>query len=578
MHLYWQRLYGLTVIRMRLIAIFLLVVALALPVSGSAPPAITAWSNNKTNNATLSLTVNISEFVRFNATADLTIDTWNWFKDDVYQSNNFDNFNTSFTAGAHTVKVSATNNTNGTSDTIAWSVTVPAIGGAPNVTSWGNNKTNNGSLNLTINTSEAVRFNATTNQTIDAWNWYKDDVNQPNNFDNLTTNFTAAGTHTIKVSATNNTNGTSTSITWTVTVQAPAGAIAPRILSWGNNKTNNSDLNLAINASETVKFNFTADQTLTSWLWKLNKNSLSNPSDTLTYTFNNKGLYRVAASGSNANGSTQTIDWNVTVKEKEGRKKNATLLTWFPQVVDYVYVNETVSETIEYSITTVEAMTMYNWSVDGRPVTGVVDGNTYSHIHTWDNKSVNDSVGFHTVIFRGSDGGSDADTKVEFRWYVNVYEIGTYRGRSLFDVIDDALENHVTDIKIRMFKYKIAKDSGKSAIAAQKVNLLHDEIAKRQMTREALREEFKAGNISIQNYTAALKQAQRDAKYNSILAKEYAKIAKEDLKDVEAGKKLEKLSEMEDDWSKAKKKVDEIEDKSKGKKVEDNKNKKKGND
>ncbi|MDO9098190.1 MAG: PGF-pre-PGF domain-containing protein [Candidatus Methanoperedens sp.] len=202
----------------------------------AAAPNITSWGNNKTNNATLSLTVNISEFVRFNATANLTIDTWNWFKDDVNQNNNFDNINTSFTAGTHTVKVSATNNTNGTSDTITWSVTVPAIGAAPNITSWRNNKTNNVSLNLTINTSEAIRFNATANQTIDTWNWYKNDVNQNNNYDNLTTNFTSAGSHTIKVSATNNTNGTSTNITWAVTV--PATTIVINITSPGNNSVN----------------------------------------------------------------------------------------------------------------------------------------------------------------------------------------------------------------------------------------------------------------------------------------------------------------------------------------------------
>ncbi|MCZ7400994.1 MAG: cell division protein SepF, partial [Candidatus Methanoperedens sp.] len=57
---------------------------------------------------------------------------------------------------------------------------------------------------------------------IDKWNWLKDDVNQDNNFDNFTANFTA-GTHTIKVSATNNSNGTSNTVTWTVTVQASAG-------------------------------------------------------------------------------------------------------------------------------------------------------------------------------------------------------------------------------------------------------------------------------------------------------------------------------------------------------------------
>jgi len=102
---------------------------------------------------------------------------------------------------------------------------------------------------------------------------------------------------------------------------------------------------------------------------------------------------------------------------------------------------------------------------------------------------------------------------------VNIYEIDGYRGGSLFDVIDDALENHVTDIKIRMFKYKIAKNGGKSEISAQKVNQLHDEIAKRQMTREALRDEFKAGNISAEQYVAAIKQVQRDANITQNLQK-----------------------------------------------------------
>jgi hypothetical protein len=205
-----------------------------------------------------------------------------------------------------------------------------------------------------------------------------------------------------------------------------------------------------------------------------------------------------------------------------------------------------LSETIEYSITTVEEMTMFNWTVDGTPVTGYADGNTYYYEHTWNNSS---RLGAHTIIFKGSNN----DTMVEFRWYVNVYREGTYSGGDIFEIIDDALENHVTDIKIRMFKNKIAKHGGKSAIAAQKVNQLHNEIAKRQMTREALRAEFKAGNITSEEYAAAMKQVQRDAKYNSKLAKEYAKIAKEDMKDDESEKNFKKISsEIEEENDKKK--------------------------
>ena len=436
--------------------------------------------------------------------------------------------------------------------------------GTPEITSWGNDKTNDDSKKLTVNTSEVVRFNAASDQQVDSWNWYRDNVKQSNDFDNFSTSWDIAGSKTISVNVTN-ANGTSETLTWTITVNAASGKPAPVITSWSNSKTNNIDLNLVINETETVKFNFTANQTLTSWFWTQDGSDLNNNKDELTRTFNSAGSYKVGARGSNANGSTQSVIWNVTVLEKEGiKKKNASLLSWSPQVVDYVYVNDTVSETIEYSITISEELTTFNWSVDGKPVTGDADDGTYSYEHTWDN----DSVGFHTVILKGS----NADTTIEFRWYVNVYEIGGYRGGNLFDVIDDALENHVTDIKIRMFKYKIAKDGGKSAISAQKVNQLHDEIAKRQMTREALREEFKAGNISAGQYVAAIKQVQRDAKYNSKLAKDYAKIAKEELKDEKSGK--EDISELETE--KVQKDTDaKIKDKSNGK-LKDTKNKKNG--
>jgi hypothetical protein len=316
---------------------------------------------------------------------------------------------------------------------------------------------------------------------------------------------------------------------------------APDITSWSNNKTNNNNRSFTINESEGVKFNFTANQTLTSWLWTLNGANLFTPFDNLTRTFNNEGLYHIGAIGSNVNGSTQVIVWNVSVLDTEGKKrKNATIIYWSPQVVDYV--NGTLNETIDYSITTSEEMTTYNWSVDGKPVSGNDDGgNTYSYSHNWNNSN----VGAHTVSFKGN----NSDTKVEFRWYVNVYkEGGRYIDGDFFEIIDD----YFTDIKIRMFKYKIAKDNGKSDYAARKVNQLHDEIAKRQMTREALRNAYKAGNITIQQYVDTLKQVQLDAKYNSKLAEGYANVAKEH-KDDESEKEFKKISEIEREGDRKKK-------------------------
>src|SRR3990172_4690690 len=181
-------------------------------------PNLTSWSNNKTNNATQTLGVNINESVRFNATANQTITSWNWYKDDVNQINNYDNFTTSWSSGGtKTIKVNATNS-NGTSNTVIWTITVLSPPPA-NITSWGNNKTNNATHTLGVNISESVRFNATANQTITSWNWYKDDVNQINNYDNFTTSWSSGGAKTIKVNATND-NGTSNTVIWNVNVNA----------------------------------------------------------------------------------------------------------------------------------------------------------------------------------------------------------------------------------------------------------------------------------------------------------------------------------------------------------------------
>src|SRR3972149_11434104 len=143
------------------------------------------------------------------------------------------------------------------------------------------------------------------------------------------------------------------------------------IISWSNNKTNDNNRNLIINQSETVKFYFTANQALTSWLWTLNGKSLDNPADILSYTFKDGGVYRLRASGSNNYGTTEPIFWTVTVNEM---RTDAVILTWSPlEVVNYVYVNDSVSETIEYSITLNKYMTDLYWTLDGERVDGYED-------------------------------------------------------------------------------------------------------------------------------------------------------------------------------------------------------------
>ncbi len=391
-----------------------------------------------------------------------------------------------------------------------------------------NNITNSNSKTLSVNIDQAVRFNATADQPVETWVWRKDNVVQDNDRNYFITSWATSGTKTVTVNATND-NGTSNTIIWNVAVNAPQEGNAPYITSWGNNKTNNGSLNLTINQSETVRFNFTANQTLTSWHWKLNGEIISNPSDTLSRKFSHEGNYSVRASGSNDNGTTQTILWNVTVKgtderdEEDHNKINADIIAWSPQVVDYIYVNDTISETIDYSITTTGPMTNIIWTEDGNAVDNDSTDYTYTYSRTWDDEE----LGFHTIAFKGT---SDADNEVEFRWYVNVYEINGIRGGNWFDIID------YSNVKVKMFKYKRAKYGSNSENTLNFVNRLHDSIATRQMTREALRDAFKSGDLSVSEYVAALKQIQSNIKDD-------LKIAKR-MNDIEKG--IEKEDEEED--------------------------------
>ncbi len=213
------------------------------------------------------------------------------------------------------------------------------------------------------------------------------------------------------------------------------------------------------------------------------------------------------------------------------------ILSWSPQIIDNIEENDTAGDIMEYSITTAQRLNGIKWYFDGSQVAGNESGNTYSHSHEWDRES----TGFHTIIFEGNSSSS----RIEFRWYVNVYENGENRGESVFDVINDALENELTDIKIRMFKYQISKHGGLDDFTLQKVNTMHDEMAGRKMMRESLQQEFRMGNITIEEYAAALKKAQREAKYSLKFAKEMARFTLIELKNENLSREFENFSYIE---------------------------------
>ena len=115
---------------------------------GDAPPTITSWSNNITNDSTLTITISESQPVRFTAAADQPITTWTWHINGTDQHHNHDNLTASWnTNGTNTVTVTASN-TNGISPAITWTIHVNDIT-APPITNLHNDTPTQNSVNLT---------------------------------------------------------------------------------------------------------------------------------------------------------------------------------------------------------------------------------------------------------------------------------------------------------------------------------------------------------------------------------------------------------------------------------------------
>lgn len=117
---------------------------------------------------------------------------------------------------------------------------IESVNPMPAIVLWGNTKTNNDLTSFSLNNSESVSFNVTTNQTIANWSWYNDGQTAGNNTNSYTVSFLTGGTKNISVSATN-ANGTSNMIAWTVYVP-PTSNVYPNIgiggIPFGSNNSN----------------------------------------------------------------------------------------------------------------------------------------------------------------------------------------------------------------------------------------------------------------------------------------------------------------------------------------------------
>jgi len=125
-----------------------------------APPSITSWGNNKTNNINLSFDVNLSEVVNFNVTANQSV-SYSWYIDDNPTGGNFDNLTTSWSVGGFKEIHALTNNSNGSSG-ITWNVNVispliPSIPDNLSLTSGKHWANATWTANMTGNVSDSYR-------------------------------------------------------------------------------------------------------------------------------------------------------------------------------------------------------------------------------------------------------------------------------------------------------------------------------------------------------------------------------------------------------------------------------------
>ena len=90
-----------------------------------AIPTITDWFNNATNNTNTSFSINVSQGVYFNATADQTITTWHWLVENTeIPLYNYDNISLFWNVST-IVNVSVYgSNANGNTQTVTWTVYV----------------------------------------------------------------------------------------------------------------------------------------------------------------------------------------------------------------------------------------------------------------------------------------------------------------------------------------------------------------------------------------------------------------------------------------------------------------------
>ena len=123
-------------------------------------------------------------------------------------------------------------------------------------------------------------------------------------------NYASAGSWNYTINTTGSQNYSSASASHLVTIsQTPA----PNITAWSNNRTNDNSLSVAINESQSVLFNLTADQAV-DYAWKKNGTSVGSNQPNYTYSNAAIGTWNITAIVNNTNG-TSTKTWTLAVAD-----------------------------------------------------------------------------------------------------------------------------------------------------------------------------------------------------------------------------------------------------------------------
>ncbi len=117
------------------------------------------------------------------------------------------------------------------------------------------------------------------------------------------------------------TGGTSTLETYegyaSVIYEIGSRKSAPIITDYRNTKSNNNNISINLNASEEVTFNFTTNQNVTGMWTNTDGSTMGNVTTSYKISWVSNGSKIVTGRGTNNNGTTGTITWNIQVSLKE---------------------------------------------------------------------------------------------------------------------------------------------------------------------------------------------------------------------------------------------------------------------